>query len=83
MVWETKQAARPRRNQLTEAMRQSNPRKNDTPSGLLFRGLNVMPWFDKRQERAYSGFPSRLLELDQEIREMRRRLILHETGFTR
>ena len=41
--------------------------------------FNVMQWFDKRQERAYSGIQSRWLELDQ---EMRRRLILHETGFT-
>ena len=41
--------------------------------------FNVMQWFDKRQERAYSAIQSRWLELDQ---EMRRRLILHETGFT-
>ena len=46
------EAARQRRNQFTETMRQSNPRH---PLGVLFRDLNVMPWFDKRQERAYSG----------------------------
>ena len=50
------EAARPRRNQFTETMRQSNPRqKMRHPLGVLFRDLDVMPWFDKRQERAYSG----------------------------
>ena len=36
-------------------------KKWDTPSGPLFRDLNVMPWFDKRQERAYSTIQCLLL----------------------
>ena len=56
------EAARPRRNQFTETMRLSNPRqKMRHPLGVLFRDLNVMPRFDKRQERAHSGNQSRLL----------------------